>query len=146
MAVFNKQGSKEPSKELTSEEASEIYALFRSHYDFTQMFLEFGVRFVDSQRVWDEIKSLENTIFSLVAEGKTSRGFILNSLESELLSNDLEKLLEDVVAYSMGDPDNPPTWKEFVEEFGPDGGTTPEPKQNPDPLLGAIYDPLLGAI
>jgi hypothetical protein len=119
MALFQKGVASEATKELTKEQTMEIYGLFKSGLDHTQMFTQNGISFASSEQVFAEIKRVEAEVQSKMIEGTIKdQASLVESIKSFL---DAKTLIDDILIYNPS-YDISRTWEMFIESFkAPEG-------------------------
>ena len=115
MTLFVKTITEPSVANLAATKAKTIYGYLRSGLNENECFKQYDISFANSKKVMDEIKRLESDISSKMGDSKITKTVLLESLKSKLL--DVEVVLDDVIAYSDGDPDNSPTRTVYKESF-----------------------------
>lgn len=143
MKIFKEKTKQTTPVTITGIEAADIYDKFSQGINETAMFKKFGIDFQKSNIVKTEIENIENEIEKLISgnyiieagkpeerdeEGKiikeavlptyfvpTTKTKLKNRLKSDIL--DVSIVLNDVIKWSTGNPDDNPTWESFKNSY-----------------------------
>jgi len=100
---------------LNKEKINLIYEALRLGKNVTDARFYANVPSKHVKTVLKEAKRIEKEITSMMAKGATTKTSLIENIKSDIL--DVKVVLDDVIAWSNGDPDNAPTWIEYKKFF-----------------------------